>query len=72
MSDAPDLTIHVPAGAPAPGLLRAGDALVIPLAGLPAGTQIAIQIVVGPPEPPAAPETPPAAPAERPRYLGGR
>lgn len=46
-----------------------GEALVIPLAGLPAGTQIAIQIVIGPPDPPA-PEPAPQAPTAR-RYATG-
>lgn len=50
---------------------RAGEAIVIPLAGLPAGTQIAISIVIGPSEPAPAPEPAPAGPVRR-YATGGR
>jgi hypothetical protein len=68
---------HVPAplrdgaGISIPATLEsAPDAIVIPVAGLPAGTVITLTITVGgPPPPPAPPEPAPAAP---PRYLGRR
>lgn len=49
--------------------LSDAPALIIPLADLPAGTQIVLTIVVGPPAPPEPSETPPPA---GPRFLGGR
>lgn len=48
-----------------------GGALVIPLAGLPAGTQISITIVVGPPEPAAMLEPAPAPDGPARRYAVG-